>query len=263
MANTYSSWEYSQGPTLYIDSSGFESIDDNKNFIYFYIVTYSPVEYKRKVTDETGTSTYEYKYSFGTDNSSRKILDRYTFSGKNQLTKTVTHTVTEDGHKDTISKTFIIDTNIASNLDTNIHIVVNPTLVAQISNWKFNTTSSVKIPQAFNGTPRGWVTVTKTGYRTCSYTSYGSSTSWNGTGATVTDPPSTWSSRSYSGRMARTSIGYYDGAIKQYETDKYTYWKYNGNDYRSENDGGNVYKKESYTYSYTSNYTKTYNYKET
>ena len=107
MANTYSSWEYSQGPTLYIDSSGFESIDDNKNFVYFYIVTYSPVEYKRKVTDETGTSTYEYKYSFGTDNSSRKILDRYTFSGKNQLTKTVTHTVTEDGHKDTINKEWL------------------------------------------------------------------------------------------------------------------------------------------------------------
>ena len=30
MAITYSSWEYSQGPTLYIDSSGFESIDDDK-----------------------------------------------------------------------------------------------------------------------------------------------------------------------------------------------------------------------------------------
>lgn len=263
MANTYSSWEYSQGPTLYIDSSGFESIDDNKNFIYFYIVTYSPVEYKRKVTDETGTSTYEYKYSFGTDNSSRKILDRYTFSGKNQLTKTVTHTVTEDGHKDTISKTFIIDTNIASNLDTNIHIVVNPTLVAQISNWKFNTTSSVTIPQAFNGTPRGWVTVTKTGYRTCSYTSYGTSTSWGRTGANVTDPPSTWGGYSYYGMLARTSIGYYDGAIKQYETDYYTYWKYKGEDYRSENDGGKIQKKQSHTYSYTSYYTQSYTYKET
>ena len=52
MAITYSSWEYSQGPTLYIDSSGFESIDEDKNFVYYYIVTYGQVEYRRKATDE-------------------------------------------------------------------------------------------------------------------------------------------------------------------------------------------------------------------
>ena len=263
MAYIYSSWEYSQGPILYIDSSGFKSIDEDKNFEYYYIVKYSPVEYRRKVTDEQGVSFYEFKYSFGSDFTARKELGEYTFEGKSQVTKTVTHSVTEDGFQDSITKTFYIDTNMSSNLDTNIKVEIDPTLSVSMSDWKFNTTSSVTIPSMFNGVPCGWVTVTKTGYRTESYTSYGTSSSWSGTGAHVTDPPSTWSSGSYPGRSARLSIGYYDGAKKEYSTDNYTYWTYKGNSYRSENDGGNVYKKTYSSYSYTSYRTVSYTYKET
>ena len=126
MEDTYSSWEYSQGPTLYIDSSGFKSIDEEKNFVYFYIVTYSPVEYKRKVTDSLGNSRYEYKYSFGDSNASRKILEEVTFTGKDQVTKTVEHSVVESGFRDTIVKTFYIDTNMPSNIETNSHFVIDP-----------------------------------------------------------------------------------------------------------------------------------------
>ena len=192
MANTYSSWEYSQGPTLYIDSSGFETIDENKNFTYFYLVTYSPVEYKRKVTDSNGVSTYEYKYSFGTDNSSRKVLERCTFTGKDKLTKTVTHTITEDGHKDTIVKTFYIDTNINSNIQDNAQIEVDPSYKVYATNM--NNQSLYGIPWWW------WRTVTKTGRRACTgyryetYSSYESYTvryisgyihyhiCWDGTG---------------------------------------------------------------------------------
>lgn len=159
MAYTYSSWEYSQGPTLYIDSSGFESIDDNKNFVYFYLVTYSPVEYKRKVTDSNGNSTYEYKYSFGEDNSARKVLERCTFTGKKALTKTVTHTVTEEGHKDTIVKTFYIDTNINTNLENNSEIKVDPSYKVYATDLNNN--------KIFNILWWWWRTVTKTGQRAC------------------------------------------------------------------------------------------------
>ena len=48
------------------------------------------------------------KYSFGTGLESRKTLGEYTFKGKSQITKTVSHSVTEDGFKDTINKTFYI-----------------------------------------------------------------------------------------------------------------------------------------------------------
>lgn len=192
MAYTYSSWEYSQGPTLYIDSSGFETIDDNKNFTYFYLVTYSPVEYKRKATDENGKSTYEYKYSFGTDNSARKVLERCTFTGKDKLTKTVTHTITEDGHKDTIVKTFYIDTNINTNIQNNAEIKVDPSYKVYATN--LNNQSLQCVPWWC------WRTVTKTGqractgYRTQTYSSYESYTvryisgyihyhiCWDGTG---------------------------------------------------------------------------------
>ncbi len=163
MAITYSSWEYSQGPNVYIDSSGFESIDDNKNFIYYYIVTYSPVEYKRKATDEKGVSTYEYKYSFGVDNSSRKSFGRFTFAGKEQMTKTVTHEVTEEGFKKGITKTFIIDTNIDSNIKDNAQIVIDPTYKISATNWTF--VSSVSKPSI--GVPYfGWITTKKSGYTT-------------------------------------------------------------------------------------------------
>lgn len=180
MANTYSSWEYSQGPNLYIDSSGFKSIDDKKNFVYYYIVTYSPVEYKRKVTDEKGVSTYEFKYSFGSDNSARKVLEECEFSGKDQVTKTVTHTVTESGFKDTITKTFHIDTNIGSNLDVNRPDTVNPYFRINATNWTFDSGSGLgsnNQPPIWNDKYYfGWVTQTKTGqrteYRTESYTYY-------------------------------------------------------------------------------------------
>lgn len=263
MAYTYSSWEYSQGPNLYIDSSGFKTINEDKTFVYFYIVTYSPVEYKRKVTDDLGNSFYEFKYSFGSSNVNRKVLEEVTFKGKEKVTKTVTHEVTEDGHKDTITKTFYIDTNVQSNLDTNIHIKVDPNFSIDVTDWKFNASKTITIPAAFNGIARGWVTLKETGYRTQSYTSYGTSSSWDPTGATVIDPPSTWRSSSWSARSItpRLSIGYVpDKADKLYSTTDYTYWKYKGDTYRSENDGGNVYKKEYYSYSYTSYYTVSYTY---
>ena len=165
MASTYSSWEYSQGPTLYIDSSGFREIDDDKNFIYFYIVTYSPVEYKRKVTNESGVSTYEYKYSFGTDASSRKTLGEFTFTGKEQMTKTVSHEVTESGFKDSITKTFYIDTNMNTNIQNNSQITVDPTYKVNTHSWTLNKGSSVTAPN-IGKSYIGWFTVTRTGYRT-------------------------------------------------------------------------------------------------
>ena len=183
MNNTYSSWEYSQGPILYIDSSGFKEIDNNKNFTYFYIVTYGPVEYKRKVTDEKGASFYEYKYSFGTDLASRKTLGEYTFKGKDQITKTVTHTVTEEGFKDTINKTFYIDTNIDSNLQTNAEIIIDPLTKVDTTSWAFDNQSSFTLPNI--GRPYvGWKTVSRTGYRTeySSYRTSSSFSSWSNTG---------------------------------------------------------------------------------
>ena len=172
MAYTYSSWEYSQGPTLYIDSSGFKSIDDNKNFVYYYIVTYSPVEFRRKVTDDKGVSTYEFKYSFGNSNASRKVLKEETFSGKEKITKTVEHTVTEEGFSDTIIKTFYIDTNITNNLNTNIHITVNPKSKVETSEWTFTNTKN--FPKEWEGKEYlGWYSVTETGYRTESYRTWG------------------------------------------------------------------------------------------
>lgn len=179
MAITYSSWEYSQGPILYIDSSGFESIDEDKNFVFFYVVTYGPVEYKRKATDEKGESIYEYKYSFGSDNSARKVLDKFTFTGKHQLTKTVTHSVTEEGFKKDITKTFIIDTDMESNLNSNPQLDIKPSSMVQIINWRFYTTGVIAIPKFFiNGIPRGWHTMQKTGYRQEAYTSYNSYAEW-------------------------------------------------------------------------------------
>jgi hypothetical protein len=168
MAYTYSSWEYSQGPTLYIDSSGFKSIDDNKNFVYYYIVSYSPVEFRRKVTDDKGVSTYEFKYSFGNSNASRKVLEEVTFSGKEKVTKTVEHTVTEEGFTDTIIKTFYIDTNISNNLQTNVHITVNPKSKIDATEWTFDNIN--KLPADWkNKNYLGWYSVTETGYRTESY----------------------------------------------------------------------------------------------
>ena len=175
MANTYSSWEYSQGPTLYIDSSGFENIDDNKNFTYFYIVTYGPVEYKRKVTDDKGNSSYEYKYSFGTSNADRKTLGRYTFTGKDQVTKTVTHSAVEDGFKRSISKTFVINTNVQSNVQSNQQPPMETKEKFNTTNWTFPNLASED--QLNIGTPYfGWVTVTHTGYTTGTFYTY------NGTG---------------------------------------------------------------------------------
>ena len=171
MANTYSSWEYSQGPILYIDSSGFEKIDDNKNFTYFYIVTYGPVEYKRKITNDKGESSYEYKYSFGTSNADRKTLGRYTFAGKNQVTKTVTHSAVEDGFKRSITKTFVIDTNIQSNIQSNQQPSVNTKEKFNTTNWTFPNLSSSKKPN-IGSSYFGWVTVKETGYRTETYYTY-------------------------------------------------------------------------------------------
>ena len=177
MANTYSSWEYSQGPILYIDSSGFESIDENKNFVYFYLVTYGPVEYKRKVVTEEGQTFYEFKYSFGTDNSARKVLEKVTFSGKVQVTKTVTHSVTEDGFKNTIKKTFYIDTNINTNIKDNSEVVVNKNQLVDSTAWTFYNQGSFTLP-SMGYSYLGWITVTRTGYNTysdyywSSYTSY-------------------------------------------------------------------------------------------
>ena len=175
MANTYSSREYSQGPILYIDSSGFEKIDDNKNFTYFYIVTYGPVEYKRKITNDKGESSYEYKYSFGTSNADRKTLGRYTFTGKNQVTKTVTHSAIEDGFKRSITKTFVIDTNIQSNIQSNQQSSINTKEKFDTSNWSFPSLSSSKKPN-IGSNYFGWVTVKETGYRTETY--YTRETRW-------------------------------------------------------------------------------------
>jgi hypothetical protein len=168
MDNTYSSWEYSQGPILYIDSSGFRSIDDAKNFTYFYVVTYSPVEYKRKVTNELGVSTYEYKYSFGTDFSSRKTLGEYTFTGKEQMTKTVSHQVTEEGFSDSITKTFYIDTNINTNIQNNAQVVIDPTYKVDTNSWTLNKGSGVTAPN-IGQNYIGWFSTTKTGYKTVTY----------------------------------------------------------------------------------------------
>lgn len=162
MEDTYSSWEYSQGPTLYIDSSGFKSIDEEKNFVYFYIVTYSPVEYKRKVTDSLGNSRYEYKYSFGDSNASRKILEEVTFTGKDQVTKTVEHSVVESGFRDTIVKTFYIDTNMQSNIETNSQVVIDPKLTVDGYGYGFESGAGI------SGNKFGWITKTQTGYRTVS-----------------------------------------------------------------------------------------------
>ena len=184
--SAYGSWEYSQGPALFIDSSGFESIDDNKNFVYYYIVTYSPVEYKRKVTDTNGNSFYEYRYSFGTNFSERKVLGTYTFSGKNKLTKTVTHSVTEDGFTKSISKIFVIDTNINSNLNTNTQVQIDPSVKSESYSWIFRPSESVTLPSSFAGVQCGWLTVQKTGYKTEYYTvqvtHYSSYSYWSNTG---------------------------------------------------------------------------------
>ena len=163
MAKTYSSWEYSQGPTLYIDSSGFRSIDENKNFVYYYLVTYGPVEYRRKVTDEKGASTYEYKYSFGDSSGSRKLLEECEFSGKDQVTKTVKHTVTEDGFKDTITKTFYIDANMNSNIQKNEQSTVNPFYKVETTDWKHDDNSGPRLHNKKHCF--GWLTCTRTGYR--------------------------------------------------------------------------------------------------
>ena len=165
MANTYSSWEYSQGPHLYIDSSGFESIDDKKNFVYYYEVTYSPVEYKRKVTTDKGSSYYEYRYSFGDNNAARRLEGKYTFSGKDKMTKTVTHAVNEDGFYKDITKTFIIDTNLTSNIQSNSQVIIKPTQMINTFNWEFDRQNTITLPN--KGYPYlGWVSITKTGYRT-------------------------------------------------------------------------------------------------
>ena len=230
MANTYSSWEYSQGPILYIDKSGFKSIDDNKNFTYYYIVEYSPVEYKRKVTDEKGMSYYEYKYSFGKELSDKKQLGEYTFTGKKQITKTVTHTVTEDGHTDTVRKTFYIDTNIDSNIQTNTQITVNPSTQVNTSAWAFDNQDTYTLPNI--GRPYiGWKTVTRTGYRT-EYSSYSSSSSF-----------SSWSNTGIQWSGAVPSEG-------------------GGSSYKVQN--GYLYKKEYYTiyYSTTYSYQVPYTYTE-
>ena len=165
MANTYSSWEYSQGPHLYIDSSGFESIDDKKNFVYYYEVTYSPVEYKRKVTTDKGSSYYEYRYSFGDNNAARRLLGRYTFSGKDKITKTVTHAVNEEGFYKNITKTFVIDTNLTSNIQSNSQVVVKPTQMINTFNWEFDRQNTITLPNK-DYSYLGWVSITKTGYRT-------------------------------------------------------------------------------------------------
>ena len=116
------------------------------------------------MTDEKGVSTYEYKYSFGVDNSSRKSFGRYTFSGKEQVTKTVTHEVTEDGFKKSITKTFIIDTNINTNLDTNTQITVNPNHKVDTENWSFHEHALIPIP--IIGIPFiGWLAISKTAYK--------------------------------------------------------------------------------------------------
>ena len=184
MAMTYSSWEYSQGPTVYIDSSGFETIDENKNFVYYYIVTYGPVEYRRKATDEKGVSVYEYKYSFGLDLTARKVFDKFTFSGKNQLTKTVVHEITEDGFKKSITKTFVIDTNIESNLNNNPQITINPNYKIDVTDWAFENNATppsnfnnVSVPNEGVGnlsmytkpTVYGWFNTISTGYTTETY----------------------------------------------------------------------------------------------
>ena len=111
MATTYGAWEYYTGPLLYIDKHGFEYINENNHFVYWYEVEYGPVEYRRKVTDEQGISVYESKFSFGINNASRKSLGLFNFEGDTQLTKIVRHEIVEDGFKQSINKTFYINTN--------------------------------------------------------------------------------------------------------------------------------------------------------
>ena len=258
MAYTYSSWEYSQGPNLYIDSSGFKVINEDKTFTYFYVVTYSPVEYKRKVTDDLGNSFYEFKYSFGSSNVDRKVLEEITFNGKEKVTKTVTHTVTEDGHKDTITKTFYIDTNITSNLQTNVHIKVDPNFSIDIKDWKFNASKTITIPSAFNGIARGWVTLKETGTRTQSYTSYSSGSYW------ADYSPSSRSIDSRSSKNSRAynpDTGYDDNGNRFYVSGDYSYFENaDGSEYRVHNDTWKVEEKKYYSYSYTSYYTVSYTY---
>jgi hypothetical protein len=248
MAYTYSSWEYSQGPNLYIDSSGFKEIKADKTFTYFYIVTYSPVEYKRKVTDDLGKSFYEFKYSFGSSNVDRKVLQEVTFNGKEKVTKTVTHSVTEDGHKDTITKTFYIDTNINSNLNTNVHIEVDPKFSIDITDWKFNASKAITTPADFNGVARGWVTIKETGTRTQSYTSYSSGSYWGAY--------SPYSLRNRASN-SRDVVYYPNGA---YTSGKYHYWTYKGDEYRLNLETYDIQEKKHYSYSYTSYYTVSYTY---
>lgn len=213
MANTYSSWEYSQGPTLYIDNSGFKNIDDNKNFTYFYIVEYGPVEYKRKVVNEKGESFYEYKYSFGSGLASRNVLGEYTFNGKTQITKTVTHSVTEAGFSDTIKKTFYIDTNMSSNIQSNAQIQIDPSTKVNTSGWAFDNQSSFSLPDI--GRPYiGWKTVTRTGYRTEYRTGYSSYSYWSNTGIG-------WSGNVPTNGTYKVQNGYlYE---KEYSSYSYTY----------------------------------------
>lgn len=258
MAYTYSSWEYSQGPNLYIDSSGFKEINEDKTFIYFYVVTYSPVEYKRKVTDELGNSFYEFKYSFGSSNVDRKILKEVTFNGKEKVTKTVTHSVTESGHKDTITKTFYIDTNIKSNLNTNVHIKVDPKFSIDITNWNFNASKSITIPDNFNGIARGWVTLKETGTRKQPYTSYGTGSYW----ASYSPSSRSINSRSNNNsRIYNPDTGYDSNGNKFYVSGGYYYFaNADGSEYRISQESGNVQKKEHYSYSYTSYKTVSYTY---
>jgi hypothetical protein len=213
MANTYSSWEYSQGPTLYIDNSGFKNIDDNKNFTYFYIVEYGPVEYKRKVVNEKGESFYEYKYSFGSGLASRNVLGEYTFNGKTQITKTVTHSVTEAGFSDTIKKTFYIDTNMSSNIQSNAQIQIDPSTKVNTSGWAFDNQSSFSLPDI--GRPYiGWKTVTRSGYRTEYRTGYSSYSYWSNTGIG-------WSGNVPTNGTYKVQNGYlYE---KEYSSYSYTY----------------------------------------
>ena len=251
MAYTYSSWEYSQGPNLYIDSSGFKSINDDKTFVYYYVVTYSPVEYRRKVTDEKGVSTYEFKYSFGDSMVSRKVLKEVTFNGKEKVTKTVTHSVVEDGHSDSITKTFYIDTNIQSNLITNKEFIVDSSAIIQITDWKFDASKTISLPASFNGTARGWKTQQETGTRTESYTSYSSGSYWG-------SYSSSYSLRNRASN-ARDVVYYPYGS---YTSGNYHYWTYEGEQYRVNLNTFDVQEKKYYSYSYTSYRTVTYTYNQ-
>ena len=80
------------------------------------------------------------------------------------MTKTVTHSVIEEGYRDSITKTFYIDTNIHSNLETNKEFIVDPSTVIQITDWKFDTSKTISLPTSFNGIARGWKTQKESGY---------------------------------------------------------------------------------------------------